>query len=538
MAENPNQPREYDAVKGGQAPAPVGGVVLGGLEGVKKRLANPVVEVRVEGLSEALRYGDAGLDFVIQARHEARQVEEAAYRLLLQETTKPRIKQVLQDDNLHRLFECFRTMLDTCSVGIIAFSPDRQTLASDDLGKKIQLWSVQTGQLLHTLQEDNYVDFLAFSPDSQLLVTISRYNTIKLWSVQTGQLLHTLEESNYSDIESLDFSSDGETIVVEDATGTTKLWSVQTGQLLQSIDSYEEEDEYEVEDADDYLSEEPYEYEIANSSYEPYISATNNSDQYTENIEEIVPDQLALPSVVAPDPVFEWLKCIKSQLASPSAELRIAALSEALKHGQERLNIVIQSLKNESGDVERAAYLLLQESTYFNLNQIPQEYSFEEYDALISIVGVDYLKLRNLLSKRYWKEAEEETVAIMLKVCSRQREGFLRVEDIEKFPVPDLRTIDQLWVKYSNGRFGFSVQTSIWQSIGGTKYADWEAWCRYGETIGWYVKGSWLWWNDLTFTLNAPVGHLPRGGAFMGWGLGDFWTGCKMLSSLTLKLTN
>ncbi len=48
MAENPNQPREYDAVKGGQAPAPVSGVVLGGLEGVKKRLSNPVIEVSVE----------------------------------------------------------------------------------------------------------------------------------------------------------------------------------------------------------------------------------------------------------------------------------------------------------------------------------------------------------------------------------------------------------------------------------------------------------------------------------------------------------
>ncbi len=165
-------------------------------------------------------------------------------------------------------------------------------------------------------------------------------------------------------------------------------------------------------------------------------------------------------------------------------------------------------------------------------------FTIHTLNALISVIGVDYLKLRNLLSKGHWKEAEEETVAIMLKVCAREKEGFLRVEDIEKFPFPDLHTIDQLWVKYSNGRFGFSVQTSVWQSIGGTTYADWEAWCRYGERIGWYVKSSWLWWNDLTFTLNAPVGHLPRGGAFMGWGLGDFWTGCKMLSCLALKLAN
>ncbi len=529
MAENSNQPREYDVVKGGQAPAPVGGVVLGGLEGVKRRfLASPVVEVRIAALSEALEHGDAGLDLVIQARHEARLLEDAAYRLLIRERKQSSVKQALQDDYLHQLFECFFNIWNTSSVGAVALSPDRQTLASSDWHETIRLWSLQTGQLLHTFEDKEHIKFLAFSLDGQILVSSNMYYAIKLWSVETGTLLHTLQDSNYIEIESIDFGSDGESLIVADARGTTKLWSMQTGQLLQSIDSDEDDDEkYEVEEA--------YEYEVADNFYDPYI---NNPNQHTENIEEVVLDQLALPSLAAPEPVWEWLKGIKAQLASPSVELRIAALSEALKHGQERLDVVIQSLKNESGEVEKAAYFLLQESTYSNLNQVPQEYTFDEYDALISIVGVDYLKLRNLLSKRHWKEAEEETVAIMLKVCAREREGFLRVEDIEKFPFPDLRTIDQLWVKYSNGRFGFSVQTSIWQSIGGTKYADWEAWCRYGESIGWYVKGSWLWWNDLSFTLNAPVGHLPRGGAFMGWGLGDFWTGCKMLSSLTLKLAN
>lgn len=38
MSKNPNQPREYDAVLGGKTPPPVDGVVLGGLEGVKRRL--------------------------------------------------------------------------------------------------------------------------------------------------------------------------------------------------------------------------------------------------------------------------------------------------------------------------------------------------------------------------------------------------------------------------------------------------------------------------------------------------------------------
>ena len=55
MAENQNQPGKYDAVLGGKNPPPVTGVVLGGIEGVKRRLSNPVVEVKVAALSDALK---------------------------------------------------------------------------------------------------------------------------------------------------------------------------------------------------------------------------------------------------------------------------------------------------------------------------------------------------------------------------------------------------------------------------------------------------------------------------------------------------
>ncbi|MDP8964212.1 MAG: hypothetical protein M3O33_09565, partial [Cyanobacteriota bacterium] len=265
MAETPNQPREYDAVRGGESSTPVGGVVLGGLEGVKRRfLTSPVVEARVAALSEALKHGDAGLDLVIQARHEAMLVEDAAYRLLLREKKLSSVKQALQDDYLHQLFECFFNIWNTSSVGAVALSPDRQTLASSDWHETIRLWSLQTGQLLHTLEDKDYIKFLAFSLDGQILVSSNMYSVIKLWSVETGDLLHTLQDSNYIEIESIDFGSDGENLIVADARGTTHLWSLQTGQLLQSIDSDEdEEDEYEVEEA--------AEYEVADNFYDPYI---------------------------------------------------------------------------------------------------------------------------------------------------------------------------------------------------------------------------------------------------------------------------
>ncbi len=83
MSDNQNEPREYDAVLGGQNLIPVNAAVLGGIAGVKSRLASPAIEVRIAALSEALKYGEAGLDLIIQALgDESMQVKIAAYSLL------------------------------------------------------------------------------------------------------------------------------------------------------------------------------------------------------------------------------------------------------------------------------------------------------------------------------------------------------------------------------------------------------------------------------------------------------------------------
>ena len=83
MSNHQNEPREYDAVLGGQNLIPVNAAILGGISGVKSRLASPAIEVRITALSEGLKYGEAGLDLIIQALHdESMQVKIAAYSLL------------------------------------------------------------------------------------------------------------------------------------------------------------------------------------------------------------------------------------------------------------------------------------------------------------------------------------------------------------------------------------------------------------------------------------------------------------------------
>ncbi len=97
MKENTNRPRVYDAVLGGQEKAPPGAVVLGGLEGVKRRLANPVIEQRIAALEEALKYGEAGLELVIWALDDKLwKVRQAAYSLLASRQ-EPIVQEILLD---------------------------------------------------------------------------------------------------------------------------------------------------------------------------------------------------------------------------------------------------------------------------------------------------------------------------------------------------------------------------------------------------------------------------------------------------------
>ena len=131
---------------------------------------------------------------------------------------------------------------------------------------------------------------------------------------------------------------------------------------------------------------------------------------------------------------------------------------------------------------------------------------------------MDYTNLRNLLAAQKWKEADEETARVMLKVAGREKEGWLNTESIDNFPCEDLRTIDQLWVKYSNGRFGFSVQKRIYQSLGGTSSYDERVWEKFGDKVAWRKNNKWLCYYELSFLEKAPEAHLP-GLVWVWWDL-------------------
>ena len=124
---------------------------------------------------------------------------------------------------------------------------------------------------------------------------------------------------------------------------------------------------------------------------------------------------------------------------------------------------------------------------------------------------VDYTKLRDLLAAGKWNEADQETLYVMLQAAARRDRGWLNNDSIDKFPCKDLRTINQLWLHYSNGKFGFSVQKEIYESLSGTIQYDREVWYEFCNCVGWRKTGNYVNYSDYSFNVDlAPAGHLPQ----------------------------
>ncbi len=144
---------------------------------------------------------------------------------------------------------------------------------------------------------------------------------------------------------------------------------------------------------------------------------------------------------------------------------------------------------------------------------------------LHSGIGLDYTHLRNLLMVRQWQKADAETWALMCQALSKRIGSYLSNSDLETLPDQDFQIIDQLWTKYSQGHFGFSIQTQIYSACD-TDYA------KFCSTVGWYLTNSTYARQQLSFNLSAPTGHLPSHFWASGTQLG------RQMKALVVKVTN
>lgn len=95
MTNNSQTPGEYDAVLGGNSPPPIYGAVLGGIEGLNRRLEIGNTQQRIDSLPDALKYGDAGIDLLIDALNDGEIEVRAKAFQLLKDVESEKVKQIV-----------------------------------------------------------------------------------------------------------------------------------------------------------------------------------------------------------------------------------------------------------------------------------------------------------------------------------------------------------------------------------------------------------------------------------------------------------
>lgn len=227
--------------------------------------------------------------------------------------------------------------------------------------------------------------------------------------------------------------------------------------------------------------------------------------------------------------ILGGLEGVKKRLTSPAPEQRIATLEEALTYGNRGITLVIRALRDPCPEVRQTAYSLLQQRS----EPIAQRAVTRHY------TQTHYGHLEKLLAAGQWKAADQETRFVLFQACGFDPEAIPppSAKCVAHCPCTDLQIVDRFWVKYSKGRFGFSVQQSIWQPLDDLYWDKAEVWGQFGDRVGWRsgrLFGDKLWkrYNELTFSLNAPPGHLPflgdTFGIFTIEGISDRLMQCRM----------
>ena len=123
----------------------------------------------------------------------------------------------------------------------------------------------------------------------------------------------------------------------------------------------------------------------------------------------------------------------------------------------------------------------------------------------ISEDGFDYSPLQQYLLNESFEDADRFTSSKLRELAGEKavKRGYVYFSEVELIPSIDLVTLDKLWIVYSRGKFGFTVQAKILDSVGG-RYD--KLWPR----IGWKKDGIWTRYpKAFNWSIEAPNGHMP-----------------------------
>ncbi len=200
---------------------------------------------------------------------------------------------------------------------------------------------------------------------------------------------------------------------------------------------------------------------------------------------------------------------LENQLQQESEKNQLQLISKLETLGSSGLEVLIKFLLFQKSasvtPVVGKAYQVLYQAKTPETVAFLEEYFPTGVVPLKSDSNIDYLPIQRLLAEQKYQEADTLT---RIKMCELAGEGAIKRKwvyftEVTQFPIVDLQTLNSLWVNYSEGKFGFSVQRRLWVSVGRDYNKLWPK-------IGWKSSNNWTKYpHGFTWDLSAPLGHLP-----------------------------
>jgi GUN4-like len=138
---------------------------------------------------------------------------------------------------------------------------------------------------------------------------------------------------------------------------------------------------------------------------------------------------------------------------------------------------------------------------------------------LPSEMGVDYIPLATMLATGDFEAADQFTRDALIKIGGpgAVKRNFVYWTEVKNLPSTDLATMERLWLQFSDGNFGYSVQQRVWTVEKGN-------FDNFIRRIGWTkvengVERKLKWFGKSEFIYDvakAPKGHLPLTSALRG----------------------
>ncbi len=152
---------------------------------------------------------------------------------------------------------------------------------------------------------------------------------------------------------------------------------------------------------------------------------------------------------------MENISDLQHQIYSEPEKKQLKSVSQLLEEGETGLNILMDWMKSVELSSDNLALGKAYQALHLMQNPVVQSFLTSNFpDGVVELesdCGIDYQPVQQLLAQQDFQGADVVTLQKLCELAgaSAVERKWVYFTEVESFPVKDLKTLDRLWLVYS-----------------------------------------------------------------------------------------